>query len=154
MAHTYTQLYVQIVFAVKGRHALIDKSWQDELFKYISGIISNKKQKSIIVNGHIDHIHAFVGMKPNFTISDLVREMKNSSTEFINDNRFIKGKFLLQEGYGAFTYSQSQIDRVYKYILNQEAHHKKITFNDEYIGLLKKFEIPFEDRFLFEWVNL
>ena len=80
--------------------------------------------------------------------------MKNSSTEFINDNRFIKGKFLWQEGYGAFTYSQSQIDRVYKYILNQEAHHKKITFKDEYIGLLKKFEIPFEDRFLFEWVNL
>ncbi|HAX48138.1 MAG TPA: IS200/IS605 family transposase [Ignavibacteria bacterium] len=151
MAGTFSQLFIQIVFAVQGRQNLISKNNKEELNRYISGIITGKGCKSIIVNGMPDHIHAFVGLKPALAISDLVREMKNNSSNFINEKKWVKGKFNWQEGYGAFSYSKSQIEKVYNYILNQEDHHKEKTFKEEYLELLKKFEIEFDEKYLFEW---
>jgi REP element-mobilizing transposase RayT len=153
MAGTYSQLYIQVVFAVKGRENLIAKTWKDELHKYISGIITNKEQKAIIVNGMPDHIHAFIGLKPSMKISDLVRDIKNNSSNFINEKRFVRGKFSWQEGYGAFSYSHSHIENVYNYILNQEEHHKRRSFMEEYLELLKKFEIEYNEKYLFEWID-
>ena len=153
MPGTYSQIYVQIVFSVKGRENLIDKNWKEELNKYIAGIIKNKGQKPIIVNGMPDHIHAFVGLKPSLAISDLVRDIKNNSSNFINEKKWVKGKFAWQEGYGAFSYSHSQIENVYNYILNQEEHHKKTTFREEYIDFLKNFRIEYNEKYLFEWIE-
>lgn len=153
MAGTYTQIYIQLVFAVKGRQNLIPQKNKIELNKYISGIITGKGCKSIIVNGMPDHIHAFIGLKPSLSVSDLARDVKNNSSNFINDNHWIKGKFSWQSGFGAFSYSRSQIDRVYNYILNQEKHHKKKTFKEEYLELLKKFEIEFNEKYLFDWIE-
>ena len=153
MTGTYSQIYIHIVFAVKGRQNLISNLWKDELHKYISGIIKGKDQKSIIVNGMPDHIHAFIGLRPAMAISDLVRDIKNNSSNFINDKKFIKGKFSWQEGYGAFSYSHSQIKTVYNYILNQEKHHKKKTFQEEYNELLEKFEVEHDKKYLFEWIK-
>lgn len=151
MAGTFSQLYIQIVFAVKGRENLIEKSWQTDLHKYIAGIIKGKGQKPIIVNGMPDHIHAFVGLKPVMPIADLVRDIKNNSSNFINDQKFVKDKFSWQEGYGAFSYSHSHIGKVYDYILNQEEHHQKKTFKQEYYNFLKKFQIEYDEKYLFEW---
>ncbi len=153
MAGTFSQIYIQIVFAVKGRQNLIGKEWKDELHKYISGIITNKGQKSIIVNGVSDHVHIFVGLKPAMAISDLVRDIKNNSSNFINAKNFIKGRFMWQEGYGAFSYAHSQIEQVYNYILNQEEHHKKKSFKEEYLDFLQKFEIEYNEKYLFEWID-
>ncbi len=153
MPGTFSQIYIQVVFAVKGRENLISKSWSKELYKYIAGIIKGKEQKSIIVNGMPDHIHAFIGLRPAMAISDLVRDIKNNSSNFINDKKWIKGKFAWQQGYGAFSYSHSQIDIVYNYILNQESHHKKKTFREEYLELLKKFELEYDEKYLFEWYD-
>jgi putative transposase len=153
MPGTFSQLYIQIVFAVKGRKNLIDKKWKDELYKYISGIITNKGQKAIIVNGVSDHIHIFVGLKPSMAISDLVRDIKNNSSNFINDKKFVESKFSWQEGYGAFSYAHSQIEQVYNYILNQEKHHQKQTFKDEYLEFLQKFQIEYNEKYLFEWIE-
>ena len=153
MAGTYSQIYIQVVFAVQGRQNLLQKEWRDEVFKYISGIIKNKGQKPIIVNGVEDHAHAFIGLKPSMALSDLVRDMKNNSSNFINDHAWIKGKFNWQEGYGAFSYSHSQIRYVYDYILNQERHHAQHTFKDEYLDFLKKFEIEHNVKYLFEWMD-
>ena len=151
MPGTYSQLYIQIVFAVKGRENLIEKEWRDELHKYISGIITGKGQKSIIVNGVSDHVHCFVGLKPAMAISDLVRDIKNNSSKYVNENGWVKGKFSWQEGFGSFSYSHSQIDNVYKYILNQEEHHNKKTFKQEYLEFLEKFRIEYNENYLFEW---
>ena len=137
MAGTFSQIYIQVVFAVRGRENLINEKWKSDLSKYISGIINGKGQKSIIVNGMSDHIHAFLGLKPAVRISDLVRDIKNNSTNFINDNKFVRGRFSWQEGYGVFSYSHSQIESVYNYILNQEKHHTKKTFQEEYYNFLK-----------------
>jgi len=131
----------------------VAQAWKDELNKYISGIITGKEQKAIIVNGMADHIHAFVGVNPSMRISDLVRDIKNNSSKFINNRQFVKGRFAWQDGYGAFSYSQSHIKRVYDYILNQEVHHKKRTFRQEYMELLKKFEIEFSEKYLFEFYD-
>ena len=122
------------------------------MHKYISGIIKEKEQKPIIVNGMPDHIHAFIGLKPSMRISDLVRDIKNNSSKFINEKGFVRGKFSWQEGYGVFSYSHSHIERVYNYILNQEEHHRKKTFKDEYLGLLRKFEIDFKEEYVFEFI--
>jgi len=153
MAGTFSQVYIQLIFAVKGRKNLIDKSWKTDLYKYMSGIIKGKDQKSIIVNGMPDHVHLFIGLRPTMSISAIVRDVKNNSSNFINHHGFVKGKFSWQSGYGAFSYSHSHIERVYNYILNQEAHHKKKTFKEEYISLLKKFEVPYDERYLFEWIE-
>jgi len=151
MPGTYSQVYIQIVFAVKGRENLMAKPWRDELHKYIAGIIKAKGHKPIIVNGVADHIHAFVGLKPAMAISDLVRDIKNNSSNFINDKQFVRGKFQWQEGYGVFSYSHSHIKSVYNYILRQEEHHQKKSFKKEYFDFLKKFEIEYNEKYLFEW---
>lgn len=153
MPGTFSQIYIQIIFAVKGRENLIGNSWKTELHKYIAGIIKGKNQKSIIVNGMSDHIHAFIGLRPAMSISDIARDIKNNSSNFINDNKFVKGKFAWQDGYGAFSYSHSHIEKVYDYILNQESHHKKKTFKEEYLGFLKKFEVEYDEKYLFEWYD-
>ena len=151
--NTYSQIYIQVVFAVKGRENLIASSWNDDLHKYISGIIKLKGQKSIIVNGVADHIHAFIGLNPSMLISNLVRDIKNNSSNFINKRKFVRDHFAWQEGYGVFSYSHSQIKNVYEYILNQEEHHKKQTFKKEYLDFLKKFEIKYDEKYLFEWIE-
>lgn len=153
MPGTFSKLYIQVVFAVKGRENMISNGWNKELYKYIAGIIKGKDQKSIIVNGMPDHIHAFIGLKPAMSISDLVRDIKNNSSNFVNDHRWTKKKFRWQDGYGVFSYSHSHIDSVYNYILNQEQHHKKKTFKEEYIQFLKKFEVEYEEKYLFEWYD-
>jgi len=150
MANTYSQLYVQIVFAVKGRQNLISKKWKDEIYKYITGIITNQKQKLIAINGMPDHIHILVGIKPNIPLSDLVRDIKSSSSKFINEQKWINGKFEWQTGFGAFSYGHSQLTNVIKYIENQEEHHKTKTFKEEYMGFLKLFNIDFRNEYLFE----
>ncbi|GAB2563403.1 IS200/IS605 family transposase [Spirosoma aerophilum] len=153
MAGTFSQIYIQVVFAVKGRESLLQKPWRDEVFKYMSGVITNKNQKAIIVNGVADHVHLFIGLKPSACLSDLVRDIKNNTTNLINDHNWVKGKFAWQEGFGAFSYAHSQIDAVYNYVLNQEEHHRKKTFREEYLDFLQKFEVPYEERFLFDWLE-
>ncbi len=153
MPNTYTQIYIQIVFAVKGRKNLIAKQNREELHKYITGIVQNREQKMLSIFSMPDHTHLLVGIKPNIAISDLVRDIKAGSSKFINDNHWINGKFNWQEGFGAFSYSKSQIDNVSKYILNQEEHHKKQTFKEEYLDFLHKFEIEFDEKYLFEWIE-
>ena len=153
MANTYSQIYIQVVFAVHGRQNLLAKEWRQEVFKYMTGIIKNKGQKPIIVNGVEDHVHVFVGLKPSMALSDLIRDVKNNSSNFINENRWAKGKFNWQEGYGAFSYGHSQIEAVYNYIQNQEAHHVKQSFQDEYLDLLKRFEVDYDTKYLFDWIE-
>ena len=153
MAGTFSQIYIQVIFAVKSRDSLIHSSWEEELYKYISGIVRNKEQKMLAINGMADHIHFLIGMKPSCCLSDLVREIKKSSNEFIKEKGFSKFKFQWQEGYGAFSYSHSNLDNVIKYIMNQKEHHKKKSFKDEYMEFLKKFEIEFKGEYLFEWID-
>jgi putative transposase len=150
MPGTFTQIYLQIVFAVKHRQRLIMNEWKSDLHKYMAGTIQARGHKSIIVNGVSDHVHLFVGLKPVENISTLVREIKNNSTNFINSHGLSKVRFSWQEGYGAFSYSKSDIHNVYQYILNQEAHHKKISFKEEYIGLLREHGIEYDEKFLFD----
>jgi len=150
MANTYSQLYVQIVFAVKGRQNLISNKWKDELYKYITGIVANEDQKLIAINGMPDHIHILIGIKPNKALSDLVRDIKANSSRFINEKRWITGKFEWQSGFGAFTYSHSHLANVINYIQHQEEHHQTKTFKEEYIGFLKAFEIDYKDEYVFE----
>ncbi|HEY1196625.1 IS200/IS605 family transposase [Flavobacterium sp.] len=150
MANTYSQLYIQLVFAVKGRQNLISTKWKDEIYKYITGIITNQKQKLIVINGMPDHIHILVGIKPDISISDLVRDIKTNSSKFINEQKWINGKFEWQNGFGAFSYGHSQLGNVIKYIENQEEHHKTRTFKEEYIKFLKLFNIDFKNEYLFE----
>ncbi len=153
MPGTFSQIYIQVVFAVKGRDSLISASWEEELYKYITGIIKGKGQKLLAINGMPDHIHFLIGMKPSCCLSDLVREIKKSSNDFIKEKKFTKYKFQWQEGYGAFSYSHSNLDNVIGYIKNQKEHHKKQSFKDEYLSFLKKFEIEFKEEYLFEWVD-
>jgi putative transposase len=153
MAGTFSQIYLQYVFAVQGRENLISSNWKDELYKYITGIITNKNQKLIAINGMPDHIHVFIGLKPVMSPSDLIRDIKNNSSGFINEKKLVRGRFSWQEGYGVFSYSHSHINHVYQYIINQEKHHKKRTFKEEYLEFLRKFEIEHSEKFLFEWIE-
>jgi len=153
MANTYTQIYIQIVFAVKGRQNLILKENREELHKFITGIVANRNQKLFAVFAMPDHVHILVSMSPTITISDLVRDIKAGSSKFINDKGWINGKFSWQEGYGAFSYSKSNVDSVVKYILNQEDHHKKKTFREEYLDFMEKFEIEYDPKYVFEWIE-
>ena len=139
----YTQLLTHLVFAVKYWECLLKKEIRNEVFSYISGIVSNRRHKSLIINGVSDHIHILLGLNPDDKISDLVGTIKKSSSTFINEKGWFRGKFHWQDGYGAFSYGKSQLDSVYKYIANQEAHHKKRTFREEYLDFLKKFEIKY-----------
>ncbi len=149
MANTYTQLYVQVVFVVKNRQSLIREEWKQELYKYISGIIKNNEHKLLAINGVGDHVHILIGMKPTQCLSDLMQDIKGSSSKWINENKFAHGKFEWQAGYGAFTYSHSQISRVLEYIQNQEVHHKANSFKEEYANFLKAFEISYNENYLF-----
>ena len=153
MANTYTQLYIQFVMAVKGRENLINKTWKDELYKYITSIVQNKNSKLLAINGVSDHIHIFTGYNPSTSIPDLMKDIKVASSIWINSKSLVNKHFNWQEGYGAFSYSRSHIDKVCKYIANQEAHHKKQTFRAEYISLLKKFEIEFNEKYLFDFLD-
>lgn len=150
---TYSQIYIQIVFAVKNRQALIAHSWEEQLYKYITGIVQNKGQKMLSINGMPDHIHILIGMKPSCCLSDLVREIKKSSNSFVKEQEFTKYKFEWQEGFGAFSYSHSALDNIIGYINNQKEHHKKRSFKDEYIDFLEKFNIEFNNEYLFEWIE-
>jgi putative transposase len=153
MADTYSQIYIQTVFAVQNREALINPVWEDELYKYITGIVRNKGQKMLAINGTPNHIHLFIGMKPSCCLSDLVREIKKASNTFIKEKKFTSYNFQWQEGFAAFSYSHSQLTDVIQYIINQKEHHKKRSFKDEYLAFLKAFEIEFKNEYLFEWIE-
>jgi len=153
MPNTYTQLYIQIVFTVRNRQSLIEPKYREELHKYITGIVQNRNHKLLSVFCMPDHLHILVGLNPSQSISDLARDIKAGSSGFINENKWIRGKFSWQEGYGAFSYSESQWKNVTAYILNQEEHHKKKTFQEEYLNLLKEFNVLYEEKYLFEWVS-
>lgn len=153
MANTYTQIYLQVVFAVQGRQCLIRPEHKEEIYKYITGIVTNQGQKLLQINGVSDHVHLLVGLKPNIALSDLVRDVKTNSSKFINEQRWVAGKFNWQEGFGAFSYGHSQLDKVIKYIANQEAHHQQRSFKQEYLGFLRKFDIAFEDRYVFDFIE-
>ena len=150
MADTYTQLYVQVVFAVKHRQSLISTKWEDDLYRYMTGIISNQNQKLMIINGMPDHVHILIGLKPNCNLSDLIRDIKSCSTKWINDQQLVKGKFSWQNGFGAFTIGQSQIPRVVNYIRNQKEHHRTKSFMKEYKQFLSAYDIQYNDRYIFK----
>ena len=153
MPNTFSQIYLQFVFAVKSRQSLTPKQHKEELHKYISALVQARKAKMLAIHCMPDHIHLFVGFKPSVLISDFVKEIKVKSNEFIYEKKWTNGNFNWQEGYGVFSYGHSQIDRVCKYVLNQEQHHKKKTFKQEYLQFLEKFAIPFEEKYLFEWIE-
>jgi putative transposase len=153
MANTFTQLYVQLVFAVKGRQSLIPKEHKERLHQYITGIVRNRDQKLLAIHCMPDHTHLFVGFRPTLCISDLMRDVKSQSSIFIREQKITPYKFEWQEGYGAFTYAQSQVDAVYKYIQNQEKHHQKRTFKEEYLDFLKKFNVEYDEKYVFEWLE-
>jgi putative transposase len=150
MSNTYTQIHIHFVFAVKHRYGIINAAWKDELYKYITGIIQNNDHKLICINGMPDHVHILAGVRPSQSISDLMQDIKGSSSKWINEKRLVKGKFEWQEGYGAFSYGKSQIKDVINYIENQERHHKKKSFLEEYRNFLEAFEIEFDERYLFK----
>lgn len=153
MPNTYTQLYIQFVFAVKWRECLIQRAWRDELYKYITGIAQNNKSKMLAINGMPDHIHIFIGYKPSIPIPDLIKDIKVASSLWVNERKLVKGKFNWQEGYGAFSYRLRDIDDICKYIQNQESHHSKKTFRQEYTELLKDFAVEYDDKYLFEFFD-
>ena len=153
MADTYTQLYVQLVFSVKGRNAIIPKNHKEEVHKYITGVVQKRRHKLIAINAMRDHIHIFIGLHPSQSISDLVNNIKTASTKEIKKQSWMKYNFEWQNGYGAFSYSKSQIGRVIKYILNQPEHHKKTSFKKEYMDMLDKLEIDYKSEYLFEWFD-
>ena len=150
MSDTYTRIYIHIVFSVKGRQPLIPKQHKAELHQYITGINNNKRQKVMQINSMPDHIHILVGMTPDVAISDLVGDIKGSTTRFINRNRWVPGKFTWQEGYAAFSHSYSQVDAVVGYIQKQEKHHANKTFEDEYLELLKRFDVEYNPKYVFD----
>lgn len=150
MANTYSQIYIHIIFSVKNRNNFIRKEYREELHKYITGIISNKNQKLLEINCMSDHLHILIELKPDQALSDLVRDIKSNSSKFINERRWIKGKFQWQEGFGAFSYSHSHFKTVANYIKNQEKHHSVRSFKDEYIKFLKLFNIDFDEKYIFD----
>jgi len=148
---TFTQMYIHLVFAVKFRDNVLHKSIRNIVFEYMSGILTKQKHKSIIINGISDHVHILFGLNPSLSISDTVHDLKRSSSLFINNEKLCRDKFAWQEGYGGFTYSRSQIATIYKYIENQELHHKKKTFREEYIEFLKEYDIEHNQLYLFDF---
>ena len=150
MANTYTQIHLQFVFAVKYRDGLIHSSFKDELYQYITGIIKNHNHKLLAINGMPDHVHILVGMRPTQSVSDLMQDIKGSSSKWINEKKFLKVKFEWQEGYGAFSYAKSQVNTVINYIKNQEQHHAVRSFNQEYLEFLAEFEVAYDERYIFK----
>ena len=152
MANTFPQIYIQTVFAVENRQSLIT-DFKEDLYKYITGIVTKQGQKLIAINGMPDHVHILIGLKPAMALADLVRDIKSDSTEFINKLKLVKGRFNWQEGYGAFSYGHSQLNTITRYIQNQERHHQKRSFRNEYMTLLRKFDIAFDDRYVFKFIE-
>jgi REP element-mobilizing transposase RayT len=150
MANTYTEIHIQFVFAVKHRDGLIHSSFKSELYQYIAGIIKNHDHKLLAINGMSDHIHILIGMRPTQSISDLLQDIKGNSSKWINEKKFLKIRFEWQEGYGAFSYSKSQVNKVIDYIKNQEQHHKVKTFREEYLEVLKLYEVEYDERYIFK----
>ena len=148
MANTYTQIHFQVVFAVQNRQSLISKKWEDELYKYITGIIQNYNHKVLQINGMPNHIHILFGMRPTQSLSDLMKKIKGNSSKWINEKEFLREKFSWQAGYGGFTYSKSQLPNVIRYIKNQKEHHKNISFLEEYLKFLKDYEVEYDERYL------
>ncbi|MFZ0061898.1 MAG: IS200/IS605 family transposase [Pyrinomonadaceae bacterium] len=153
MANTFSRIYIQAVFAVSGRQSLIMPKFKEELYKYITGIVRNQGQKLIAINGVEDHLHMLIGLRPAMALADLIRDVKADSSNFVNDNKWVRGKFSWQEGYGAFSYGHSQLDTIIRYIQNQEEHHRRRSFRNEYLSLLRKFDIAFEDKYIFEFIE-
>jgi len=153
MSDTFTKIHLHIVFAVKGRASIISSSWKDQLYAYITGIIQNNGHKVLAINGMKDHVHVFIGFRPNQALSELMRCVKRDSTAWINQKRLTAGKFSWQEGYGAFSYSESHIEKVIEYINNQEKHHKKKTFQEEFMQMLEAFKVEQNRKKLFEWIE-
>ncbi len=153
MANTYTQIHIQAVFSVQDRSCILRKAWKNELYKYITGIIQNHGHKVLAINGMPDHIHVFFGMRPNQSLSDLIQVVKGDSSKWINQKGFIKGRFSWQEGFGGFSYSKSHVDHVIDYIKDQENHHRRKSFIEEYLEFLEKFEVPFDERYIFKPVE-
>ncbi len=150
MANTYTQIYIMFVFSVKNRQKLIADKYEQEIHKYISSIVQAHSQKLICINGTNDHIHILVSIKPNVSMSDLMKEVKANSSKWINEKKWFKGKFFWQKGFGAFSYSHSQLNDVRKYINNQKEHHKSISFEDEYKKLLNSFAIDYDEKYILD----
>ncbi len=153
MANTYTQIHIQSIFTVQNRDSVIRDSWKEELYKYVNGIISNHGHKVLAINGMPDHVHVFFGMRPTQSLSNLMQDIKGDSSTWINKKGFVKGRFSWQEGYGAFSYSKSQVNAVIDYIKNQEKHHRAKTFLEEYHDFLKHFEIDFDERYIFKPID-
>ncbi len=150
MANTYTQLYIHFVFAVQNRLSLINEKWEDDLYKYITGIVQAKKHKMMVIKGTADHLHTLISMHPDQSVSDLMYHIKRSSSLWINDNRLCLGRFSWQEGFGSFSYGKSQIAILAEYIEKQKEHHKKRTFREEYLEMLKKFEVDYDEQYIFK----
>jgi len=153
MANTFSQIYIQTVFAVSNRQSLIKPEFREDLYKYITGIVTNQGQKLIAINGVADHVHVLIGLRPAMALADLVQEIKADSANFINKNRWVRGRFSWQEGYGAFSYGHSQLDTIIRYIQNQDQHHRRRSFREEYLTLLRKFDIAFEEKYIFEFIE-
>lgn len=153
MPNAYTQIHIQTVFAVQNRQSLISKEWKDELYKYITGIIQHYDHKVLQINGMPDHVHILFGMRPTQSISDLMKQVKQDSSKWINDRRLTPGRFSWQAGYGAFSYSKQQLPNVIDYIKNQERHHTQTSFYEEYINLLEEYEIDYNQSFLFKPIS-
>jgi REP element-mobilizing transposase RayT len=153
MANTYTQIYIHYVFAVQNRLGLIQSRWRDDLYKYMTGTITKKGHKLLVIGGMPDHVHALVSMSPKQSPSDLMADVKRSSSLWINDKRLVMGKFSWQEGFGAFSYGKSQIPDIANYIETQEKHHKKRTFQEEYLEFLKLFEIEYDEKYVFKSIE-
>src|SRR6266571_7967078 len=153
MANTFSQIYIQTVFAVSNRESLIKPEFKEDLYKYITGIVRNQGQKLISINGMSDHVHILIGLRPAMALAKLVQEIKADSTNFINKNKWVRGRFNWQEGYGAFSYGHSQLNTIIRYIQNQEQHHHEHSFKDEYMTLLRKFDIAFEEKYVFKFIE-
>jgi len=153
MANTYTQLNVQTVFAVKGRGNILTMDIRTKLFEYITGILKNNKQFPLAINGYKDHVHIFFELNPDSSLSNVLELVKSNSSKWINSNHLVMGRFEWQRGYSGFTYSRSQRNNVIQYILNQENHHKSQTFREEYLEILRKFEMEYDERYIFEFYD-
>ncbi|MBI5011169.1 MAG: IS200/IS605 family transposase [Bacteroidia bacterium] len=152
MANTYTQIYLHLVFSPKGRENVIPVKHKDELHKYTTCIIQNRRHKLLAINYMHDHVHIFIGYKPSQALPDLLRDIKSNTSKFINEKKWLPGKFQWQEGYGAFSYGHSQISDVINYVNTQEEHHKRASFKEEYLRLLEKFDVEYDTKYLFEWL--
>jgi len=153
MANTYTQIHIHAIFAVQNRQSLISSDWRDDLYKYITGIVQNHNHKMLQINGMPDHIHVLLGFRPTQSLSELMKYVKQDSTKWINQNKFVNGRFSWQKGYGAFSHSRSQVPQVIKYIQKQREHHKKKSFRQEYLDFLEKFDVDYDERFIFKPIS-